>query len=230
MVLGSRDSSSWQRRLRGLSPKTLRLVLGLGIGGVVLLLLSAWLGAPPAASSLGAAGGSTAIRSPSASETGSPLSSGGGGGGGNSPAGAAPASSQAGASSQDTALGAASPLTAYEASLSAALTQVLSHVSGAGQVTSAVTVARTPKTVLAENGTVVRDAQTGSGSDTTQMSQEMALALSQGKTIPTSVVGAPVTGVLVVATGASDPIVRAELTQGTEALFGLMANQVMVLP
>ncbi len=114
--------------------------------------------------------------------------------------------------------------------MATALAQVLSHVAGAGSVTCAVTVSRTPKMVLAENGTVIRDQETATGTNTTQMSQAMALALSQGRTIPTTILGAPVTGVLVVATGASDPVVRAELTQGTEALFGLMANQVLVLP
>lgn len=216
---------------RGLSPKTLRLVTALGGGGVVLLLLSWWLGSPqPAAPALahGSNGGTVA---------------GAKGGQGIPPAGSSGSTSKSGSprnqvttTGTGTAAGTqgaslvTSPILTYEDVLSTALAGVLSQVAGAGKVTCAVTVSRMPKTVLAENGTVIRDRSKQTGTDTSQMSQEMALALAQGQTIPTTVLGAPVTGVLVVASGASDPTVRAELTQGTEALFGLMANQVLVLP
>lgn len=212
--------SSMFRVFRGLSPKTLRLVTALGGGGAVLLLLSWWLGSPqPAAPSLATATASHAAKG------GSPGSNPGGTGGSPAPASLSGAGAATGAADA-----ASSPILAYEGTLSTALAAVLSQVAGAGKVTCAVTVSRTPKTVLAENGTVIRDQAGQAGAGTLQMSQEMALALAQGRTIPTTVLGAPVTGVLVVASGASDPIVRAELTQGAEALFGLMANQVLVLP
>jgi stage III sporulation protein AG len=122
------------------------------------------------------------------------------------------------------------PLLAYEASLSQALAHVLSRVMGAGEVTCAVTVSRTPRLVLAQNGSVSKEEQRGGGSVTDQMTQNLALALAQGRTIPTAELGAPVTGVVVVATGAVNPTVRLELTQAVETLFGLPANAVLVLP
>lgn len=211
-----------KRWLRDLPPNTVRLVTALGAGGVALLALSAWLGSPPSAPVPARLGHATSRERAAASF-----------GSAGTKTRAVSAASALGAGGGSDGVGltqGGDAVTVYEQALSDALARVLSHVAGAGQVTCWVTVARTPKVVLAENGTTIRDAQSGSGSQTTQMSEQMALALAQGRMVPTTELAAPVTGVLVVASGASDPVVRAELTQGTEALFGLMANQVMVLP
>jgi stage III sporulation protein AG len=66
---------------------------------------------------------------------------------------------------------------------------------------------------------------------TASSSVDEALAYGKNKVpVSTGEVAAPIVGALVVAPGASDPVVRAELTEAVQTLLGLGANQVIVLP
>lgn len=191
-----------------LSGGPMRLLVGLAGAGVLLIVISGMFGTASGP-------GATAAKTPK------------------SPAGAHGAAS-AGASANAAALsqgaGPNDPVLRYEHMLDQNVAVALGEVGGAGQVTVAITVAASPSHVLAENTSSTRESQ-GGATGTVQSSQQDALAYQNGKTpVMTSESAPPVVGALVVASGASDPVVRAELTQAVETLLGLGANQVMVLP
>ena len=140
---------------------------------------------------------------------------------------AAPAARSAGAKAGAAALAASDPVLAYEALLDRSVAQVLDQVRGAGQVAVAVTVSRSPSALLVRNLSTSKEQQGGAVSS----SLHQAFAYGKGNVPVTSgEEAAPLVGALVVAPGAADPVVRAELTQAVETLLGLAANQVIVLP
>lgn len=147
------------------------------------------------------------------------------------PAVAAPA---AGAQTQgggSTAL-AADPLQAQAQALEADLAAALQAVAGAGHVTVRVHLAQGAATDYAAN-TQVSDARTQQGTQvTTQHSVSRQLpGGGGGGAPPVQDVRAPeITGVLVVASGATDPRVRAELAAAAQAATGVPLYAVVVLP
>ena len=188
-----------------LSGGPMRLLIGLAGAGVLLIVVSGLVGTANGT-------GPSAPKTPSARSA------------------ARSAQARAPASTAGQSAGLSDPVLRYEHMLDQNVALALDQVGGAGQVTVAITVASSPSHVLAENTSSTRDSQ-GGPSGTVQSSEQGALAYQNGKTpVMTSESAPPVVGALVVASGASDPIVRAELPQAVETLLGLGANQVMVLP
>jgi stage III sporulation protein AG len=128
------------------------------------------------------------------------------------------------------------PLAAWQARIDQEVARVLSQVAGAGAVTVTVTLAGSPAESLAENETVrttvsrSNDAGGGGQTATTNETDRQVVLTGQSAPIVLSEVGPRVVGVLVVAAGAGDPVVREELTQAVETLLGVPAYKVMVLP
>jgi stage III sporulation protein AG len=123
--------------------------------------------------------------------------------------------------------GTSDPVLAYEGLLDRSVEAVLDQVRGAGAVSVAVTVSRSPSQELVRNLSSSHDRQ--GTSDSSSLDE----ALAYGKDdvpVTTGEQAPPLVGALVVAPGAEDPLVRAELTQAVETLLGLPANQVIVLP
>ncbi len=197
-VTGGRETPL-RRAIRGLSDGRGRALLGLALAGVLLVVVS---GLFNTATTPGA-------RPPKASAT-PPRHAG---------AGARPPAAATGAP--------ADPVLSYEAMLDQSVAAVLDQVRGAGSVSVAITVSRSPSQLLVRNLSTTRDRQGG----TVSSSLDEALAYGRGQVpVSTGEAAAPIIGALVVAPGAVDPMVRAELTQGVETLLGLGANQVIVLP
>jgi stage III sporulation protein AG len=149
-------------------------------------------------------------------------------GGPASPPSAPPASPPRAASSSS-----ADPLLRFEADVDGELSQTLAEVRGAGRVTVAVTLAESPRLALAENLTVRVSSQQGgqAGGITTSRETDRQVVFSgQDRPVELAELGPQVVGVLVVAEGAGDPLVRADLTQAVETLLGVPAYKVLVLP
>ncbi len=198
--------------LNGLDLGKFKTWLIVGVAAAVLLLLSGTLfsggggGGGGGGGSGGASGSTTAL--PALSSPASTSSSGGHGG-------------------QD--------LLGYEGSLSTELSSVLSEIKGAGRVKVSLDLRGGPSYLYAFNQTTQRtDTGTGtsSGTATTDTTTQTTLATSGSGQSPvlTQEVAPKVVGALIVATGANDPMVREELTQAAEALLGLPAYAIEVLP
>lgn len=130
---------------------------------------------------------------------------------------------------------AADPLAAWQAATDQTLARLLSEVAGAGEVSVSVTLASSPARTLAENVTVrdssERSSQSG-GTTLSQTSETDRQVVFSGNNTPVVLneLGPKVVGVLVVAAGAGDPVVREELTSAVETLLGVPAYKVLVLP
>lgn len=193
---------------------SIRLLAGLGGAGVLLLLVSGLFGTqapragPSPGSGVGAPGtkGAAAVAAAAARATASATASG---------AGAAALPSD--------------PVLRYERLLDENVALALDQVGGAAPVTVAITVASSPARILAQNTSSSQDRQTSGAA--MQSSEQDALAYARGQVpVMTSESAPRVVGALIVARGAADAMVRAELTQAVETLLGLGANQVIVLP
>ncbi len=133
---------------------------------------------------------------------------------------------------------AGAPLQGTEQAIEANLAQALDAIAGAGPVTVRVHLAEGPVTEFAANTqeTDSTSSQTGQGSGgqvTTQrsVSRQLAGAVSGGGAVPVRSVRAPqISGVLVVAVGAVNPAIRAELAAAVHAATGVALYQVVVLP
>lgn len=185
-----------------------RLLAGLGGAGVLLVVLSGLFntaGPAPTTAPSGTTGGAGRTRGNTAGVK------------------AALTAADAGAVPTD-------PVLRYERALDQNVEAVLNQVGGAAPVTVAIDVASSPAHVLAQNTSSSQDRQ-GGAAGTVQSSEQDALAFAKGQVpVMTSESAPRVVGALVVAHGAGDPMVRAELTSAVETLLGLMANQVIVLP
>ncbi|MDA8345863.1 MAG: hypothetical protein M0Z66_10305 [Thermaerobacter sp.] len=188
--------------LNGLDLRKFKTWLIVGVAAAVLLLLSGTL----FGGSSGGGGGTAAVLPVTASQAASP---------------------SAGAS-------AGQDLLAYQRALSSQLSTALSGIQGAGHVTVSLDLRGGPSYLYAFNQTT-RKTDTGTGtssattSDTTNETQ-LATAGSGQTPVLTQEVAPRVVGVLIVATGANNPMVRQELTQAAEALLGLPAYTIEVLP
>lgn len=120
----------------------------------------------------------------------------------------------------------------YEQLLASSVQSALSAVAGAGQVRVSLSLQGGPGYLYAFNQTTRRQT-TGSGAsqsvDTTNQTT-LATAGSAQTPVLTQEMAPKVVGALVVASGASNPVVREELSQAAQALLGLPAYAIEVLP
>lgn len=131
------------------------------------------------------------------------------------------------------------PTGGYEEQLEAKLTAILAQVKGAGAVAVNVTLESGPnkeyaKNVVKESKTIQEKDSTGGTRTTTEARETEQLTLSKesGADRPVLVREARpvVKGVLVVAAGAADSRVKAELTRAVETVLGIPAYRITVLP
>lgn len=127
-------------------------------------------------------------------------------------------------------------LIAYETSLDEEVAQALSDVLGAGRVRVSITLQGSPAKRYAQNTStqsgVTRqtDAQGGTETQTTSQTSRTLASGSGSAPVLTQEIGPEVVGVLVVASGASNPLVRDDLFQAATTLLGVPGYKVMVLP
>lgn len=127
-------------------------------------------------------------------------------------------------------------LMAYEAQLDQEVATSLEAIQGAGKVRVSVTLAGSPSrqyvlnTTQHQDQTQSRDAQGGTQTQTSTETTGTLAAGSNASPVLMREIGPEVVGVLVVASGASDPVVRDDLFQATATLLGVPAYKVMVLP
>lgn len=139
-----------------------------------------------------------------------------------------------------TSSGATDAIGRSEADLVRALEGSLGEIQGAGRVRVTLTLAAAPGLSLAQNEnrrqTVTNQTDSGGQSQVTketQDSNEVVLKGGDGGLNEPVVVGESgprVSGVLVVAEGASDPTVREELSEAARTVLGIPAYEVMVVP
>lgn len=132
------------------------------------------------------------------------------------------------------------PLLSYAAQLEARVSQALSRIQGAGQVTVTVSLAQGPTELLAQNQTTHTQGTQSIGSTgrTTQTTTDKSVSdqvvlggggMGGGGPIVTGEVGPRISGALVVAPGAANPIVADELLQAARVLLGTPSYTITVL-
>ncbi|MGB9885875.1 MAG: hypothetical protein ACPLPT_02300 [Moorellales bacterium] len=130
-------------------------------------------------------------------------------------------------------------LAAAEESLEARLEAILGQIEGAGEVRVRVTLARGPVYDYAVNtNTNERRVEEGGEREnrrvtTEEVAQQQLVMRQVGASQEPVVVQESrpaVQGVLVLARGGNDPLVRARLIQAVQTLLGVAAHQVAVLP
>jgi len=127
----------------------------------------------------------------------------------------------------------------YEEMLEAKLSNLLSQVKGAGHVAVSVTLVAGSAQEHARNivteTKVTQEKDTGGGTRTiteTKESSQILVSRDAGQDRPVMVreLKPVIQGVLVVAEGANDSKVKAQLTHAVQAALGLPAHKVLVLP
>ena len=105
----------------------------------------------------------------------------------------------------------------------ARLSQALSKIHGAGEVTVVLTVANGPRQILAEN--VDRD-----GSQGEEKTETVVLSRGSGsqETVTVQEIYPRYQGALLVCAGGDDPTVRLQLTEAMSALTGLRADKISI--
>lgn len=133
-----------------------------------------------------------------------------------------------------------SPITQAEAALEQRLETILAQMNGVGHVSVKVVLRESPEYEYAVNvstteRSITENDQSGGSRltlDTTETGQ-LVLVRSANNAGEAPVVvkktKPEVVGVLVVAQGASNPVVRAELTRAVQTLLGISINQVTVV-
>ncbi|MEW6725318.1 MAG: hypothetical protein AB1331_10545 [Bacillota bacterium] len=127
-----------------------------------------------------------------------------------------------------------------ERAMAMELEKILSQMAGAGRVQVSLTLQSTPEQVHLKDTTTtleqISERDKSGGSRETEKStvttSTVVARVSGGQELPTViVVNRPrVVGVLVVADGASNPLVRAELTRAVAAYLRLATHRIRVLP
>lgn len=109
------------------------------------------------------------------------------------------------------------------AATEARLSQALSKIHGAGEVTVVLTVANGPRQILAEN--VDRD-----GSQGEEKTETVVLSRGSGsqETVTVQEIYPRYQGALLVCAGGDDPTVRLLLTEAMSALTGLGADKISI--
>lgn len=127
----------------------------------------------------------------------------------------------------------------YEEQLEAKLTAILSQVKGAGTVAVNVTLESGSNKEYAKNmvkeSKVIQEKDTAGGTRTTTETREteqLTMSKENGADRPVMVREArpAVKGVLVVAAGAADSRIKAELTRAVETALGIPQYRITVLP
>lgn len=114
----------------------------------------------------------------------------------------------------------ASPLVDQENQVARQLVDILQSIPGAGRVKVAVTLSRT-----------IQSQFVTSSSSLSGGTSPLLVNNNAGQTVvPLDQVGPAVQGVVVVARSASNPVLRAELSQAVETLLQVPAYQVLILP
>jgi stage III sporulation protein AG len=130
----------------------------------------------------------------------------------------------------------AGPLQAEEAALSAELSAALGRIAGAGTVSVQVHLQSGGRTQYAtdeqDSDAVTSDEGSGAGAQTTtQTTKSTQVVMASSGAPVVADVGAPVvSGVLVVASGAANPVVAEELAEAAQALSGAPLYRITVLP
>lgn len=127
-----------------------------------------------------------------------------------------------------------------EAELVRAMEGSLGEIQGAGRVRVTLTLATAPGLSLAENDnhrqTVTNQSDSNGQSQVTKETQDSNEVVLKGgnsgvnEPVVVGESGPRVSGVLVVAEGASDPTVREELSEAARTVLGIPAYEVMVVP
>ena len=108
------------------------------------------------------------------------------------------------------------------AATEARLSQALSKIHGAGEVTVVLTVANGPRQILAEN--VDRDGSQGEETETVVLSR----GSGSQETVTVQEIYPRYQGALLVCAGGDDPTVRLQLTEAMSALTGLGADKISI--
>jgi len=133
----------------------------------------------------------------------------------------------------------AAALKSYRDSLALEAERVIGKVRGAGKVLVSVALSSGPETLLAgnQNRSVRHTEEKEQGGvsrvieETSDSAQPVIARQSSGDHPLVTRIAAPqVEGVIVVASGAADPRVRAEVTRAAQVLFNVPAHRVRVLP
>lgn len=109
----------------------------------------------------------------------------------------------------------------YVSRLEDKLSKTLSQVEGAGRVSVIINVESGMQTILA-NKTIVNESANGKETETTPI-------IVNGKTVVLKELYPEITGVLIVAEGASNIAVRSKLQQATISLLDIDLNQIEIL-
>lgn len=141
--------------------------------------------------------------------------------------------------------GGAGTIRAYEDALSRRLEEVLSHVRGVGKVVAYVSLKAGPRLEYAGNRNrserkVVEEIPGGTKRSTTEETDNLALVLSRStgfstssgsdRLFPSRELGPEISGVVVVADGASDPATASLLSKAVQTMLDVPAHRVVVLP
>jgi stage III sporulation protein AG len=130
-------------------------------------------------------------------------------------------------------------LQAAEESVEVKLESILGQIEGAGEVEVRVTLARGPVYDYAVNtNTNERRVEEGGQGESRRVTtervaeEELVMRQSAGSQEPVVVQESrpAVQGVLILAEGAEDPLVRARISQAVQTLLGVAPHQVAVLP
>ena len=131
-------------------------------------------------------------------------------------------------------------LTEIEKHMEARLTNILSQIEGVGQVAINIFLESSMEYEYAVNinndQTVVseqaQDGSTRTTNDTREEAQVVMKSLSQGQNEPVVIkeMRPEVAGVMVVAEGANDILIREKISQGVQTVLNIPAHRVTVLP
>lgn len=133
-----------------------------------------------------------------------------------------------------------SELREYQEALTSQLEQVISAIQGAGKVRVSITMERGPETIYVANTSTSRNAQSestpqGQSRQTvteTETSQAVTgRGISAGDSlIPETVLAPKISGCVVVAEGALDPVVKTNIYRAVQVLLDIPIYKIEVLP
>ncbi len=122
----------------------------------------------------------------------------------------------------------------FNQELAAELEYILSRIDGAGKVKVSITLASEGLKTYAANtrneSRSIEESQSGANKKTTETNVSRDLAVSAGAPLLVENKTPEVVGVLVVAEGATSPIVQEKLVQATAILLNISPHQVCVMP
>ena len=127
-----------------------------------------------------------------------------------------------GTSKQTNIVKSSDPISNYVLSLENKLSNVLSNVSGAGNVSVVISVESGMETVLAMQ-TIIKESASG------QIETQTSPIIINGKTVVLKEMYPKVKGVLIVAEGANSIAVMTKLQQATMSLLDIEINQIEIL-